>query len=514
VSEQLALLPGYLAAHVRLVVVALGVCVLACVPLGVLATRHRQVERYVVGIASVIQTIPALALLAAMVPLLGYLGAPAIGVLPALIALTLYAALPILLGTVTGIRELNPALLEAARAVGMTERQRLWLVELPLALPFVVSGTRTAAVWSVGMATLSTPIGAKSLGNFIFGGLQTRNHAATLVGCVSAALLALALDALVRLVEHGLRRRRRRALGAGLAGLAGLVAFTLITALSGAVGGARPLRIGAKPFSESLVLAHLLAARAEAAGARAEVLDSLGSTVLFDALASGDLDAYVDYSGTLHTTVLKKQDTISDRAALIAGLERELPARGVEIVAALGFENTYCLALREADAKANGWRAISDVVARSPSLSIGGDYEFFSRQEWRSLVRVYGLAFAEQRTMDPTLMYEAVRQRQVDVISAYSTDGRIAAYELRVLEDDRHVIPPYDALVLARAGLEGDQPAVLESWRALAQHIDAGTMRELNRQVDELGRSPREVALAFAVHGHTSLERSPPARSE
>jgi osmoprotectant transport system permease protein len=499
-SEQLALLPGYFAAHVRLVVVALLVCFCTCVPLGVLATRHRGVERYVVGAASVLQTIPALALLAAMVPLLGALGAPAIGVLPALIALTLYAALPLLLSTITGIREVAPELLESARAVGMTELQRLWLVELPLSLPYVIAGTRTAAVWSVGMATLSTPIGARSLGNFIFGGLQTRNHAATLVGCVSAALLALALDALIRLVEHGLRRRHRAALGSGLLGLFAFVAFTLATALAAAFSGERPLRIGAKPFTESVLLAHLLAARVEAAGARAEVLDSLGSSVLFDALTTGDLDAYVDYSGTLHTTVLGKQGPAGDRHELIASLGRELElAHGVLVVAALGFENTYCLALRAADARAHGWRTISDLAPQAPTLSIGGDYEFFAREEWRSLVHVYGLTFAEQRSMDPTLMYQAARAGQVDVISAYSTDGRIAAYALAVLDDDRRVIPPYDALVLARQGLVERAPRVLESFRGLEQRIDARTMRELNRQVDEVGRSPREVARAFAA---------------
>jgi len=499
-SEQLALLPGYLAAHVRLVVVALVVCFCSCVPLGVLATRHRRVERYVVGVASVVQTIPALALLAAMVPLLGALGAPAIGVLPALIALTLYAALPLLLSTITGIREIAPELIESALAVGMTERQRLWLVELPLSLPYVIAGTRTAAMWSVGMATLSTPIGAQSLGNFIFSGLQTRNHAATLVGCVSAALLALVLDALIRLVQHGLRRRHKLALRGGLAGLGAFVAFTLATALVGAFAGERPLRIGAKPFTESVLLAQLLAARAEAAGARAEVLDSLGSSVLFDALATGDLDAYVDYSGTLHTTVLGKQSPAGDRKGLIASLRRELEQeRGVRVVAALGFENTYCLALRAADASAHGWHTISELAPYSASLSIGGDYEFFAREEWRSLTRVYGLRFSEQRSMDPTLMYQAVRERQVDVISAYSTDGRIAAYGLTVLEDDRHVIPPYDALVLARRGLAEQAPRVLESFRGLEQRIDAATMRELNRQVDELGRSPREVARAFAA---------------
>jgi osmoprotectant transport system permease protein len=499
VKEQLALLPSYLGAHVRLVVVALGVCFALCVPLGVLATRNKLVERYVVGVASVVQTVPALALLAAMVPLLGALGAPAIGALPALIALTLYAALPILLATITGIREVSPQVIEAARAVGMTERQRLWLIELPLALPFVVAGTRTAAVWSVGMATLSTPIGARSLGNFIFGGLQTRNHAAIVVGCVSAALLALALDTLVRLVEHGLRRRHRPALGGGIIGLCAFAGFTLVTSLAAALGGERPLRIGAKPFTESVLLAHVLAARAEAVGARAEVLDSLGSSVLFDALVSGDLDAYVDYSGTLHTTVLQRRDAVPERARLIEALKGELAARGVRVVSALGFENTYCLALRAADARSHGWRRISDVAPAASSLSIGGDYEFFAREEWRNLERVYGLAFREQRSMDPTLMYQAVRERQVDVISAYSTDGRIAAYELTVLEDDRHVIPPYDALVLARAGLADRAPRVVDAFRALEQRIDASTMRELNRQVDELGRTPRDVARQFAA---------------
>jgi osmoprotectant transport system permease protein len=500
-KEQLLLLPGYLAAHVRLVVIALGVCFCASVPLGVLATRSRRLERVAVGCASVIQTVPGLALLAVMVPLLGALGAPAIGVLPALIALTLYAALPILLATITGMREVRAEVLEAARGVGMTERQVLRLVELPLALPYIAAGTRTAAVWSVGMATLATPVGATSLGSFIFSGLQTRNHSAILVGCVAAACLALALDALVRLVERGLRERRRAALRAGLCGLGALGAFTAVTLLLGAFAhaGQRPLRIGAKPFSESLVLAHLLAARAEAAGARAEVLEALGSTVAFDALAAGDIDAYVDYSGTLHTTVLGRQGVVADRRLLIEELTRELAARNVALLAELGFENTYCLAVRNADAEARGWSRISELAPRAAELAIGGDYEFFAREEWASLRRVYALSFRDERTMDPALMYQALRERQVDVISAYSTDGRIAAYGLRVLEDDRHVIPPYDALVLARAGLVSEQPAVASAWRGLRGSIDAGRMRELNRQVDELGRLPRAVARELAA---------------
>jgi osmoprotectant transport system permease protein len=501
VKEQLELLPTLLAAHVRLVVIALTVCIAGSVPLGVLATRSPRFEKLVVGAASVVQTIPALAMLAVMVPLLGALGAPAIGFLPALIGLTLYCALPILLATVTGVREVSPALLEAARGVGMTERQVLSLVELPLALPFIVAGTRTAAVWCVGMATLSTPVGAPSLGNFIFSGLQTRNHAATTVGCVAAAVLALLLDGLVRAVERGVRARRRAPLLVGVVGLGALAAFTVVSLVANVTAsgadGARPVRVGTKPFTESFILGHLLGARAEATGAPVTVAESLGSTVAFDALAAGELDAYVDYSGTLWTTVLGRKEPPGDRAELLRTVREELEAKhGVLLVASLGFENKYCLAMREADAKARGYTTLSQLAPHVGTLSVGGDYEFFGRQEWAALENAYGFAFKEERTMDPALMYQAAREKQVDVISAYSTDGRIDAFGLRVLDDDKQVIPPYDAVVLVSTRLARERPDVVEAFRALEGKIDAKVMRELNREVDERGRTPREVARA------------------
>ncbi len=495
-KEQLALLPSLLAAHVRLVVIALSLCLLASIPLGIAATRSPKLERLVVGAASVVQTIPALALLAVMVPLLGAIGAPAIGVLPALIGLTFYCALPILMGTVTGVREVSPSILEAARGVGMTERQVLRIVELPLALPFIVAGTRTAAVWCVGMATLSTPVGAPSLGNFIFSGLQTRNHAATLVGCLAAATLALVLDGLVLAVERGIRRRRRASLVIGAAGLGALVLFTFGGLLIAAAStDPRPVRVGTKPFTESFILGHLLAGEIESIGATATVAESLGSTVAFDALAAGDLDAYVDYSGTLWTTVLGHQDSPGSREELLRRVEAELLERhGVVVAAKLGFENKYCLAIRNTEAEARGLRSLTDLSKTARGLSIGGDYEFFSRSEWAALERTYGFAFREQRPMDPALLYEAARDGHVDVVAAYSTDGRIDAFGLTVLEDDQSVIPPYDAVVLVSARLAREEPNVLARFRALEGTIDAARMRELNREVDERGRTPRDVA--------------------
>lgn len=497
-SELLALLPTYALAHLQLVLAALGLAVAIAVPLGVLAARAPRLGRVVLSGAALIQTVPGLALLAVMVPVLAAVGAPSIGFLPALIGLTLYGLLPIARNTMTGITGVDPALVEAARGVGMTDRQRLRRVELPLALPVIVAGIRTATVWTVGMATLSTPVGAPSLGNLIFSGLQTRRYASVVLGSAAAAVLALLLDGLVHAAEIGLTRRKRAALVASLAGLAVLVLTALAPLASDALQhrDRRPVVIGAKTFTEQYVLAELLAQWIErSTGLTTEIRASLGSTVAYDALASGEIDVYVDYSGTLWATILKRSTPPADRAGALAAVERFVRERdGIELVCDLGFENAYALAMRSADAERLAITRIGDLATRAPTMSIGGDYEFFSRPEWRAVRDTYGLRFASERSMDSSLMYQAAATGDVDVISAFSTDGRIAALDLRVLEDDRGAIPPYDAIVLASARLAREHPEVVTALRRLARTIDAPRMRAANLAVDEQGATPADVA--------------------
>jgi osmoprotectant transport system permease protein len=221
--------------------------------------------------------------------------------------------------------------------------------------------------------------------------------------------------------------------------------------------------------------------------------------VAFDALCTGDIDAYVDYSGTLWTGVLGHAGDGADRALVLRESARELSARyGVEVAAALGFENTYALAMRRSEAERLGVRRITDLVPISATLRLGADYELFQRPEWRAIERAYGGArFAERRSMDPSLLYEAVRTGEVDVISAFSTDGRIAAYDLVVLDDDRRAIPPYDALVLVSAALARDHPEAVVALRGLAGTIDGDRMRRMNAAVDLGKDTPREVAGRF-----------------
>jgi len=494
VNEALAALPADATAHLQLSLAALSLASLLSLPLGVLAAGRPRLREAALGAASVIQTVPSLALLAIMVPLLSR-----IGFVPALIALTLYGMLPILRNTVAGLAGVEPALREAARGVGMTPGQQLRRVDLPLAAPVIVAGLRTAAVWTVGTATLSTPVGAPSLGNLIFAGLQTRNGVAVVIGCVAAAGLALALDQTIALLERGIRERDRARKAVSLALLLALAAWTGGAFAWQRAGERAPIRIGAKPFTEQYVLAELLSGFVEhETGRGTEVLRGLGSTVLFDALRAGEIDAYVDYSGTLWATILGGSGPPPPRAELLARVTRFLArTHGVDVAAALGFENTYALAMRATRAEALGVSRISDLRARAHELSIGGDYEFFERAEWRALVDAYRLAFRDRRVMDPTLMYAAVAAGEVDVISAYSTDGRIQALDLVLLADDRGVIPPYDAVVLVSPALQARAPEVVEALGQLAGAIDGDAMRRMNGGVDQDGRSPSDVAREF-----------------
>jgi osmoprotectant transport system permease protein len=278
----------------------------------------------------------------------------------------------------------------------------------------------------------------------------------------------------------------------------------------------RPVMVGSKTFTEQYILSEILARTIETrTDHSARAVQSLGSTVLFDALDADEIDVYVDYSGTIWATIMERSQLPEDRSRVLTEVERYLAnEHGVVLIGSLGFENTYALAMRGEQARSLGVATISDLVPHAPTLEIGGDYEFFARPEWAALVSAYGLRFRARRSMDSSLMYQAARTEEVDAISAFSTDGRIAAFDLRVLIDDRGVIPPYDAVVLASARMARDAPEVVAALRRLQGTIDASDMRRMNMLVDREGRAPAAVAAAFVDGLDTDRAASPgPAAS-
>ena len=404
------LLPDYLGQHIVLSAAALALGILVSLPLIVVSLRRPRLRWSVLAFASLIQTIPSLALLALFYPLLLALSAlsqklfgegfAALGFLPSLLALTLYSMLPILRNGVTGIATIDPAVIEAAHGVGMTDRQRLLHVELPLATPVLMAGVRTAAVWVIGAATLSTPVGQTSLGNYIFSGLQIENWVSVLFGCVAAAVLAFVVDQLLALMESGARRRNRWRVvtGATLLALGALAA-----ALPRLNADTDDYVIGAKTFSEQYILAALMAESIEAEGATAARRIGLGSVIAFRALANGELDAYVDYSGTIWANVMQRSDSPSRQAMLETTKEWLLREHGIRLVGSLGFENAYALAMRRDAAARLGIRSIGDLAAHARQLRIGGDFEFFARPEWRAIRDRYALDLREPASVSVDL---------------------------------------------------------------------------------------------------------------
>ncbi|MFZ3008282.1 MAG: ABC transporter permease/substrate-binding protein, partial [Phenylobacterium sp.] len=468
-SPQLAaafdLLPDYLAWHVLLSASALALGLIISLPLAVAASRSPRLRWPVLAFAGLIQTIPSLALLALFYPLLlavsalslsltGH-GFSALGFLPSLLALTLYSMLPILRTATTGILGVDPAVREAADGVGMTARQKLFQVELPLAMPVIMAGVRTAAVWTIGAATLSTPVGQTSLGNYIFAGLQTENWVSVLFGCAASAVLAMTADQLLGLIETGAARRDRRLMIAGAVGLLVGIVIAVLPLVS--FGKPASYVVGAKNFSEQYILAELMADRLERAGGTVSRKEDLGSAVAYRALAAGELDVYVDYTGTLWTNVLNRQDN-PGRQAVLDGLTTELKARdGVTVLGSLGFENAYAFAMNADRAKALGIVSLADLAREAPNLTLGTDIEFLSRPEWRAVDAAYGFRFKAQRSFQPTFMYRALSGGEADVISAFSSDGRIAADKLVVLTDPKGALPPYDAVILVSPARADDQ---------------------------------------------------------
>jgi osmoprotectant transport system permease protein len=338
-----------------------------------------------------------------------------------------------------------------------------------------MAGIRTSAVWVIGTATLSTPIGQTSLGNYIFAGLQTQNWVFVLFGCFASAALALAVDQLLALIENGLRHRSRLRTALGGIGIAALVVATLVPAMARSPSS---YIVGAKTFAEQYVLAALIAERLQAAGLSASSREGLGSSVIFDALASGDIDVYVDYSGTLWVNQFHQTD-IRPREELLTELKTLLAKQHITLFGELGFENAYALVMPKARAEQLGIHSIADLAGHAPTLSIAGDYEFFSRPEWAGLQKAYGLSFRTQRQMQPDFMYAAVASGEVDVIAGYTSDGLIKKYNLTVLDDPKHAIPPYDAIMLLAPKRAGDE-RLQAALRPLLDRISIDTMREAN----------------------------------
>ena len=483
--------------HIFLVVISTTAAVAIGVPLGVLASQRPRLASPFVAVANIVQTVPSLAMFGFLlpVPLIGGVGARA-----ALAVLILYGLLPIIRSTIVGITGIDPSIREAGVAMGMTPRELLRQVELPLALPSIVAGIRVAAVVGVGSATIAAAIGAGGLGQYIYRGLSMVDSAVILAGAIPAALLALVVDGGLLWLERRLSTRRRRSRRLIEVAAVSVVAAALIGSAALSARAPASIVVGSKNFTEQVILGEIVAQTIEReTRLKVERRLNLGGTLICDrALLSGDIDVYVEYTGTALTAIFHRPAANDPRA--VTETVRDLYAgTGRTLLPPLGYDNTFAILVRGADARNRGLRTIDDAAKVAPEWRAGFGYEFLERPDgYKGLARTYGLMFrAPPQVMDLTLSYRALASGQVDLIAGDATAGLIKALDLVQLQDNRRYFPPYDAVPIARADTLLRYPQVRKALERLAGRITADDMREMNYAADARRENPTDIARRF-----------------
>ncbi|MTJ50978.1 glycine betaine ABC transporter substrate-binding protein [Dolichospermum sp. UHCC 0259] len=482
--------------HLILVIVSLTIAISIGLPIGIFITRQPTLAAPILGLANAIQTIPSLAIFGFLisVPFLG-----GIGKTPAIFALTLYALLPIIRNTYIGINSINPAIKEAGIGMGMTDQQLLLQVEIPLALPVILAGVRVATVISVGIATIAAAIGGGGLGVFIFRGISTVNNELILAGAVPAALIALSADFGLGLLEKNLTKQiankgkfnQQIGIIFGIITLiiAGLIAFNYQQSPATII-------IGSKNFTEQVILGEILAQHIENhTKLKVDRRFNLGGTfIAHEAVKAGKIAGYVEYTGTSFTTILKEKP-IGDPEIVYQKVKAYYDQKlKLAVMKPLGFENTFAMIMRGEDAKKWQIKSLSEVGKYSPQMKAGFGYEFLERADgYPGLSKTYNLKFANIKQMELGLMYQALKEKQVDFIAANSTDGLIPVLNLVILEDDKKYFPPYQAVPIFNQEILQKYPELTDTINQLGGKISTTEIQKMNYQVDNQSQPVEKV---------------------
>lgn len=463
--------------HLYLVMISLSLAILIGIPFAIAMIFWPLFKRPILGFANVMQTIPSLALFGLFIPIFG------IGPKTAILALFLYALLPIIRNTYEGIHGVDPAIREAGIGMGMTQTQLLFKVELPLAFPYIIAGMRIATVISIGTATIAAVIDAGGLGRYIFRGLRMNDNILLLAGAIPVALIALGADRFFNYFE----KNRKKGKYIIIFGLLCLLAFLPFRSSK------TKIAVGSKDFTEQLVLGELLAQVIELKTDYAvERHFDLGGNLAHQAIVEGQIDAYVEYTGTAMTTLFH----LPPQNDLYKTLKEEYASRYQLIMGQpLGFNNSFALLIRSEDANRYHLSEISDLVPIAPQWVATFGQDFLSRPDgYSGLIKTYDLKFKQVREMDLSLIYRALEAKKADLIVGNATDGLIEVLHLVMLDDDKHYFPRYDAVPIVRSEV---YPKIKDALAYIAGKITLEKMRHLNYLVDGEHRSIANVVKAF-----------------
>lgn len=505
--------------HIRLTVFSVLLAIVLGVPLGILVKYVQKLNKLILGFANIVQAIPSMALLGIAIPLLG------IGSAPAIAMVILYSLLPIIKNTYTGLSNISPQIMEAAKGIGLTKMQRLFKIQIPLSLPVIMAGIRVSAVTAVGLMTIAAYIGAGGLGYLVFSGIRTINNFQILAGAIPACLLALFVDyvfsiierlvtpislqtnALINIKEIYLQRKKEKKII--YASIFIIILIVSLQIINNSKKNSKTITVGSLMFTEQLILGNMVSDLIEGnTDIKVNRKLALGGTqIVFGALERGDIDLYVDYTGTMYSSVLKYAPT-NDVQFVYDTVKKELKEKNkIEVLDPFYFNNTYVLAVREDTRKRYNLKNISDLRIADNRLNFCGTIEFMNRKDGIiGLTNLYSLNFKSYTAIDDAPRYIAINNKEVDIITAFSTDGLLKKFSLVTLKDDKNLFPPYYPVPLMRESTLKKYQELRGLLNKLGVLLNENIMIELNYQVDELQKDPRMVAREFLIQNNLIKE--------
>ena len=481
--------------HILISLLAISIASVLGIILGIIISEYRKFSGLILGTVNILYTIPSIALLGFFITITG------VGNTTALIALIIYALLPIIRSTYTGIVNINPLIIEASEGMGSTKLQQLFKVKLPLALPVLMSGIRNMVTMTIALAGIASFVGAGGLGVAIYRGITTNNSAMTFLGSLLIAILALVFDFILGLIEKRLTNHKRvkykinpKLIILGLF----IVIFGAYFSLNSKKN--KTINIATKPMTEGYILGQMLTELIEQdTDLKVNITNGVGggTSNIHPAIVKGEFDLYPEYTGTSWEAVLKKEASYDE--SKFDELQKEYKEKyNLEYVNLYGFNNTYGLAVNKDIAEKYNLKTYSDLAKVSNNLIFGAEYDFFEREDgYKELQKIYNMDFKKKIDMDIGLKYQAMKDKKIDVMVIFTTDGQLAISDVVVLKDDKKMYPSYRAGTVIRSEILSEYPELKPVLEKLNNILDDKTMADLNYQVESEGKKPEDVAREY-----------------
>jgi osmoprotectant transport system permease protein len=496
-AERKSFFLNLLYEHIEISLISILIAIIFGLLIGILLSEYQKISKVTLGLINFLYTIPSISLLGFLIPFSG------IGDTTAIIALSIYALLPMVRNTFTGMNTIDKDLIEAAKGMGSTRFQILYKIKLPLALPVIMSGIRNMVTMTIALAGIASFIGAGGLGVAIYRGITTNNASMTIIGSLLIAVLAICMDTILSLLDRILDRHKRKLKKSRmiLVAAAALIVFLFIgIQMIESNKEEKSIHIATKPMTEQYILGELLSLMIEQdTELKVKLTQGVGggTSNIQPAMENGEFHIYPEYTGTGWNTVLKKEGLYHENMfpALQAQYTDDLQMSWIGMY---GFNNTYGLVVRKEVADQYGLQTYSDLAAVSSLLTFGAEYDFFEREDgYNSLCETYGYHFKNTLDLDIGLKYQAISQGTIDVMNVFTTDGQLSAADVVVLQDDKQFYPSYLCGNVIRNDILEEYPELKNVFQKLEHRISDTDISSMNYQVEVLGKEPKDVAEEF-----------------